>query len=61
MTVKDKCNKCLYSRPVDVGEDSEMLRACLYILIRGERRPCPAGAGCTVYEPVPKKERPSWL
>lgn len=38
--MRDKCNKCLYSCPVNVGEECEMMRACVYILIRGERRPC---------------------
>jgi len=35
---------------VDVGLDCEMLWACIYILRRGERRPCPAGEACTAYE-----------
>lgn len=48
--MRSKCNKCIYSCPVNVGEDCEMLRACLYILHRGRRRPCPAGRDCTVFQ-----------
>lgn len=48
--MRDKCNQCIYSCPVNVGEDCEMLRACLYILMRYEKRPCPAGEACTVFE-----------
>ena len=36
--MRDKCNRCIYACPVNVGEDCEMLRACLYILLRGQRR-----------------------
>ncbi len=49
--MKNKCDQCLYAQAVDVGEDSVMLRACTYILQRYERRPCPAGEACTVFEP----------
>ncbi len=49
--MKDKCKRCIFSQEVNVGEDCEMLRACVYILKRFERRPCPAGAECTVFEP----------
>ncbi len=59
--MRDKCNKCIYSCPVDVGEENEMMRACVYILVKYERRPCPAGAGCTVYEPRRRGERSKWL
>ncbi len=51
------CETCRYARLVDIGEDGTLLRACLYILRCGERRPCPAGKGCTVYEP--RRARPS--
>lgn len=57
----NKCNKCLYSCPVDLGDNCEMLRACVYILLHGERRPCPPGAACTVYEPARGGVRPTWL
>ena len=56
--MRDKCNKCFYSCPVNVGEDCEMMRACVYILIRGEKRPCKPGAACTVYEPRTRRRRP---
>ena len=46
----ERCRSCRYSAPVDVGVDSEMLYACVYILRKYERRPCPAGDDCTVYE-----------
>lgn len=59
--MRDKCNKCIYSCSVDVGDDCEMLRACIYILLRGVRRPCRPGAGCTAFEPVPKWGRPRCL
>ena len=48
----DKCRSCLYSCEVNVGEEGEMMRACVYILHNGRRRPCPAGEGCTVWRPV---------
>ena len=56
----DKCNNCLYSCPVDLGEESEMLRACVYILHKFERRPCPAGEACTVFEPRNGRRRDPW-
>lgn len=49
-----RCATCRYSTWVDVGQDCEMLTACVYILRKGTRRPCPAGEECTVYE------RASW-
>ncbi len=55
--MKDKCNRCLYSCPVNVGDDCEMLRACVYILIKSEKRPCKPGNGCTVYEPRGRRRR----
>lgn len=58
--MKDKCNKCRYSCDVNVGMDSEMLRACVYILLRGTHRPCKPGNNCTVYEPR-GRERARWL
>jgi len=47
----DRCRGCRYSFYADVGEEGAMLRACEYILQRGERRPCPPGEKCTVFEP----------
>lgn len=57
--MKDKCAGCRYSVSVDMGDGGEMLRACVYILRHGERRPCPPGADCTVYRPAaaPATER----
>lgn len=58
-----RCRSCRYSAQVDVGLDCEMLWACLYILHRGSRRPCPSGEGCTAYERIETKKggmRP-WL
>ncbi len=49
------CRSCVFSCEVNVGEEREMLRACVYILHTGHRRPCPAGKGCTVYKPVRAK------
>ena len=49
--MREKCNKCQFSVQVDIGEDREMIRACVYILHRFEARPCKAGAECTVFEP----------
>ena len=51
-----KCRRCAYSCFVDIGDNGEMLRACIYILYRGERRPCPPGKNCTVF--LPREERP---
>ena len=47
----DRCAGCRYSGWMDMGDDGRMLRGCVYILRRGTRRPCPAGEGCTAYEP----------
>lgn len=47
-----KCRSCAYSCTVNVGEEREMMRACVYILHTGRRRPCPAGKDCTEYKPV---------
>ena len=46
-----KCRTCAYAASVNVGVDCEMLLACTYIIRKGQKRPCPAGDGCTVYEP----------
>jgi len=56
-----KCKSCYYSREVDVGagKAKERLRACLYILATGKRRPCPAGKKCTVYRP--QSDRRKWV
>ncbi len=59
--MRDKCNKCLYSCPVNVGDECEMLRACVYILIKCEKRPCGPGDACTVYEPRPHGRRTQYL
>ncbi len=48
--MRDKCNECRFSVWVDIGNDREMLRACQYILVKYRRRPCGAGAECTVFE-----------
>lgn len=45
-----KCDKCRYSAPMNIGEDKEMLRGCLYILHKARRRPCKPGKDCTVFE-----------
>ena len=58
--MKEKCNNCVYACPVDIGEDSEMLRACVYILHEYRKRPCPAGKDCTVYKPR-ERRRSQWL
>ncbi len=47
---RSRCASCRYAWEADVGLEGEMLRACLYILRAGRRRPCPPGRGCTVYE-----------
>ena len=56
MTLPAKCRTCRYSTWVNVGHEREMLYACQYIILRGTKRPCPAGAGCTVYEPRRKEK-----
>lgn len=60
--MRDKCKICRFSSTVNVGEDREMIRACVYILHRFEARPCKAGAECTVFEPGNPRERgfPLW-
>ena len=55
----DRCKNCRFSYPVDLGDGGEMLRACVYILRRGERRPCPAGDACTAFAPK-ERRRPLW-
>lgn len=59
---REKCKACRYGFQADVGDGGEMLRACLYIIKRGTRRPCPAGANCTVWEPdeAGRRERGAW-
>lgn len=47
----DKCRNCRYSTPVEMGENNQMLRGCVYILRTGTRRPCPGGTDCSVYRP----------
>jgi len=53
---RTKCRSCDFSSVVDFGADGRMLRACLYILATGRRRPCAPGKGCTVYRPKGKKQ-----
>ncbi len=48
----DKCGGCRFSIPVYIGDGEELLRACVYILRTGRRRPCPPGEACRVYEPA---------
>lgn len=50
-----KCKSCAFSCMVNVGEEREMLRACVYILHMGRKRPCPAGKECTEYRPARRK------
>lgn len=45
----NKCRTCRYSYLVDLGENGEMLRACVYIVKTGSRRPCAPGEACTVW------------
>lgn len=59
--MREKCNKCRFSAWVNLGEDREMLRACVYILHRFESRPCAAGAECTAFEPCEQGRRESVL
>lgn len=37
------CAGCIYG-----GGNNEHVKACSYLLVTGQRRPCPAGKGCTV-------------
>ena len=50
-----KCRRCFYSGPVNINIDNRKLYSCDYYLITGNRRPCPPGAACTVYNPDRKK------
>lgn len=59
--MKEICNKCLYSCPVNVGVDGVLVNACTYILMRYEKRPCPPGEQCTVFEQRNRRARPIWL
>lgn len=45
-----KCNDCIYSRTVNFAEGRDLMKACVYILLRYEKRPCPSGEQCTVFE-----------
>jgi hypothetical protein len=49
--MRSKCERCYYSRMVNVGANGQMMLACEYILHEYERRPCKPGAECTVYRP----------
>ena len=46
-----RCSQCVYSCAVDMGDGGELMRACVYILHQGKRRPCPAGEACAVFRP----------
>ncbi len=46
------CEGCRYAVPVYMGDGEELMRACVYILRTGRKRPCPPGEGCTVREPA---------
>ena len=46
-----RCQGCRYAVPVYFGDGDDLLTGCVYILRQGKRRPCPAGDGCTAYEP----------
>ncbi len=48
--MKAKCNDCIYARTVNHADDRALMKACVYILLRYEKRPCPPGELCTVYE-----------
>lgn len=58
-----KCRKCYYGGPVNLWVDGKMLYSCDYYILTGKRRPCPAGPGCTAYNPRNKAERtdPNYL
>lgn len=62
--MRDKCNNCRFSQVVNLGCDGELMRACVYILTRYEKRPCPPGENCTVHQPRRGREwpvvRPLW-
>lgn len=51
--INQKCERCSYH-----GRASIMGIICEYILCTGKRRPCPAGAKCTVFttKPIPRDE-----
>lgn len=46
-----RCRDCVYSFKADVFDDGRQVWACDYIEIENKRRPCPYGAGCTVFKP----------
>jgi len=46
-----KCEQCRHCCPTDLYIGRRQLRACVYLLDTGERRPCPAGEKCTVFSP----------
>lgn len=46
------CHDCFF-----YGGQSEPALTCNYLLMRGKRRPCPPGKGCTVKERRGKKRR----
>ena len=55
--MSQRCAGCLYCVPVYMGDGDQLMEACTYILHTGQKRPCPRGAGCTVYEPANPRER----
>lgn len=47
----ERCKRCIHSCLTDVYDGKTQMRACVYILDTGKRRPCPAGDKCTAFEP----------
>lgn len=45
-----RCNDCIYSRTVNLADDRDLMKACVYILLRYEKRPCAPGEECTVFQ-----------
>lgn len=56
---KKKVPKCPLDCIYNVWCDTN-LRCCDYYLTTGNRRPCPAGKGCTVYVSTGQKKRNTW-
>ena len=50
------CAGCRFLAPVYIGDGDELLSACVYILRTGQKRPCPAGPGCTAYQPAERED-----
>ena len=49
------CRGCMYQGHLYTSDKE--LRTCDYILITGQRRPCPPGAGCTAKKLVNGRRR----